>query len=131
MKVEHVAMWTTNIEKLKKFYTKYFNGKSGDKYINEKKHFESYFIEFDNGARLEIMSNEKIKSRAGEIDETQEFIGLAHIAFSVGSKKKVDELTNLLKNEEYKVVSEPRHTGDGYYESCILDPDGNRVEITE
>ncbi|PJI09611.1 MULTISPECIES: VOC family protein [Clostridium] len=129
MKIEHVAMWTTNIEQLKKFYIEYFNGKSGNKYINEKKHFESYFIEFDEDARLEIMSNEKIKSRTS--DGAQEFIGLAHIAFSVGSVKKVDELTDLLKNKGYEVVSGPRRTGDGYYESCILDPDGNRVEITE
>lgn len=129
MRIEHAAVWTVDIERLKDFYIKYFNGKSGNKYINEKKHFESYFIEFDEGARLEIMAKEEVKSKLS--DGAREFIGLAHLAFSVGSVQKVEELTNLLKNEGYEVVSGPRRTGDGYYESCILDPDGNRVEITE
>ena len=129
MKIEHVAIWTKDIEKLKKFYVDYFDGIAGDKYTNTKKHFESYFIEFGSGARLELMQMPTIPSNLN--NTIDQYIGLIHIAISVGSIEKVDKLTDTLKNAGYKVVSEPRYTGDGYYESCILDPDGNRIEITE
>ncbi|MGH4123748.1 MAG: VOC family protein [Clostridium sp.] len=129
MKIEHVAIWTKNIEKSKKFYENYFDGISGDKYINIKKHFESYFIKFESGARLEVMQMPTIPSNLN--DTINQYIGLIHIAISVGSIEKVNRLTETLKNAGYRVVSEPRYTGDGYYESCILDPDGNRIEITE
>lgn len=129
MKIEHVAIWTKDIEKLKKFYVDYFDGIAGDKYTNTKKHFESYFIKFESGARLEVMQMPTIPSNLN--DTINQYIGLIHIAISVGSVEKVDELTDTLRNAGYKVVGEPRYTGDGYYESCILDPDGNRIEITE
>ncbi|WP_315081716.1 VOC family protein [uncultured Clostridium sp.] len=129
MKIEHVAIWTKDIEKLKKFYVDYFDGIAGDKYTNEKKHFESYFIKFESGARLEIMQMPIIPSNLN--DTINQYIGLIHIAISVGSIEKVSKLTETLRNAGYMVVSEPRYTGDGYYESCILDPDGNRIEITE
>lgn len=129
MKIEHVAVWTKDIEKLKKFYVDYFDGIAGDKYTNTKKHFESYFIKFESGARLEIMQMPTIPSNLN--DTINQYIGLIHIAISVGCVEKVNELTDRLRNAGYKVVGEPRHTGDGYYESCILDPDGNRIEITE
>ncbi len=126
MKIEHVAIWTNNLEGMKEFYVNFFQGVAGEKYINEKKQFESYFISFESGARLEIMRNKSLV----EINKEKDFTGYAHLAFSVGSKEKVDELTSTLREKGYKVISGPRTTGDGYYESCIIDPDGNKVEIT-
>lgn len=129
MNIEHVAIWTMDIEKLKDFYVTYFEGVAGDKYINHKKQFESYFIKFDSGARLEVMQMPTIPLNLN--DTINQYIGLIHIAISVGSAEKVNNITNSLRKDGYRVVSEPRYTGDGYYESCILDPDGNRIEITE
>jgi lactoylglutathione lyase len=127
MKIEHAALWTQNLERLKDFYVEFFNGKSNDKYVNPHTHFESYFITFDSGARLEIMQMPSVVINKNEADK--QFIGYAHIAFSTGSRENVDRLTNILRTNGYSVISEPRETGDGYYESVILDPDGNRVEI--
>lgn len=129
MKIEHIAIWTRDIEKLKKFYVDYFDGSAGNKYTNSSKNFESYFISFESGARLEIMQMPSIPLNLN--DTVTQYIGLIHLAISVGSIEKVNKLTNTLMNAGYEVVSKPRHTGDGYYESCILDPDGNRIEITE
>ena len=129
MKIEHVAIWTKDIERLKDFYVTYFDGVAGDKYTNHKKQFESYFIKFDSGARLEVMQMKTIPSNLN--DTINQYIGLIHIAISVGSVEKVDNLTDSLRKAGYRIVSEPRYTGDGYYESCILDSDGNRIEITE
>ncbi|HNR03827.1 MAG TPA: VOC family protein [Bacillota bacterium] len=128
MKIEHIAIWTKDIERLKMFYTNYFDGIAGEKYINPKKSFESYFIKFDSGARLELM--QMSGSPLDSNDTINQHIGLTHIAVSTGSAEKVNSLTDELRKAGYTVVSEPRHTGDGYYESCILDPDGNRLEIT-
>ncbi|MCT4594788.1 MAG: VOC family protein [Anaeromicrobium sp.] len=128
MRIEHVAIWTNNLEKLKDFYVEFFNGTCGEKYINSKKGFQSYFIKFQDGPRLELMEMYSIPSNKNDIEK--QYIGIIHIAFSVGSKVKVDELTERLRSEGYKIVSEPRTTGDGYYESCVLDLDANRVEIT-
>lgn len=129
MKIDHIALWVKDIERMKGFYVKYFDGVAGDKYINPKKQFESYFITFKSGSRLEIMSKIDIK----EFDRvnTEEYYGYAHLAFCFGSKDKVNSLTARLKEDGYQVVGEPRITGDGYYESCVLDPEGNRVEIIE
>lgn len=129
MRIEHIAIWTKDIENLKKFYITYFNGTAGEKYTNSKKCFNSYFIKFDSGARLELMQMPTVPANLN--DTINQYIGLIHIAISVGSIEKVDLLTSTLRNAGFRVVSEPRHTGDGYYESCILDPDGNRIEITE
>lgn len=129
MKLEHVALWTRDLEAMKNFYERFFGGTAGSKYMNPKKKFESYFINFDAGARLEIMKKTDIlfpKDAAG-----QEYIGYTHIAFSVGSREEVDTLTERLRNNGFSVAGEPRVTGDGYYESVVLDPDGNKVEITE
>ena len=129
MKIEHVAIWTKDIERLKDFYVTYFDGVAGDKYTNSKKQFESYFIKFDSGARLEVMQMVTIPPNLN--DTINQYIGLIHIAISVGSVEKVNNLTDSLRKAGYRIVSEPRYTGDGYYESCILDSDGNRIEITE
>lgn len=126
MKIEHIAIWTNKLEEMKQFYEEFLNGISNDKYINPSKNFEAYFIKFADGARLELMKNLSIQDKNSD----KIYSGYTHVAFSVGSKEKVDELTNLLKIKGYKVTSEPRTTGDGYYESCVLDPDGNNVELT-
>lgn len=127
MRIEHIAIWTKNIDLLVEFYTKYFNGKCGTKYNNTKTNFESYFIEFETGARLEIMKMPGVED--GLDNTTTQHTGIIHMAFSVGSVEKVDALTLEMKNKGVKILSEPRRTGDGYYESCIADPDGNRIEI--
>jgi len=127
MIIEHVAIWTRDLENLKHFYCTYFDGRCGEKYSNPVRQFESYFISFASGARLELMQMPSIPLSLNPV-ETQ-FTGLIHLAFSVGSEKDVDRLTDKLRRDGIQVVSAPRRTGDGYYESCILDPDGNRVEI--
>ncbi|WP_430534593.1 VOC family protein [Listeria rocourtiae] len=125
MKIEHVAIWVADIERAKTFYTTYFNGVSNDKYTNVKKGFSSYFISYPIGARLEIMQ------RIDVVDTKENaMLGWAHIAFSVGSKERVDILTKQLQDDGYTLESGPRTTGDGYYESVILDSEGNQIEIT-
>lgn len=126
MKIEHVALWTKDIERMREFYEKYFHATSNKKYCNEKKSFSSYFLSFKDGARLELMHHPQVEySIAGEYP-----MGWAHIAFSVGSEQEVDNLTEQLRQDGYTIYSNPRITGDGYYESGILDPDGNKIEIT-
>ena len=128
MKIEHLAIWVTDLETMKDFYQKYFDLKAGEKYINEKKQFHSYFLSFgDSGARLELMQMPNIKSKT---DQRGLDMGLAHFAISVGSKEKVNDLTERLRKDNFTIASEPRTTGDGYYESVFLDPEGNYVEIT-
>ncbi len=129
MKIEHIAIWVRDIEILKDFYMKYFGASSNNKYTNIKKSFKSYFLSFDNGARLEIMQMPNIKDNNN--DPHDQSFGFIHIAVSVGSKQKVIDLTEKLRTDGYVIVGEPRKTGDGYFESCILDPENNRIEITE
>lgn len=129
MKITHIAIWTNNLENLKGFYLKYFNGKSNKKYKNTEKGFESYFISFDEGVKLELMNRIDISEEKNSVNK--EYIGISHFAFSVGTKKKVKELTEILRKDGYLIIGEPRITGDGFYESVILDPDKNRIEITE
>jgi lactoylglutathione lyase len=126
MKIEHIALWSPDIEALKSFYEKYFGAKAGNKYHNPTKKFTSYFLTFEPGTRLEIMNLPEIEANK----QINKKIGLAHFAISVGSKENVDELTKRLENEGVIVISHPRTTGDGYYESVILDPDDNQIEIT-
>ncbi|MGD6892758.1 VOC family protein [Bacillus mobilis] len=125
MKIEHVAIWVNDLEGMRDFYKQYFGGEENSLYHNPKKHFESYFITFEGGARLELMR------QVGIDDNTRaQTIGYAHIAFSVGSKENVNELTNILREAGYPVLNGPRTTGDGYYESVVSDPEGNQIEIT-
>jgi lactoylglutathione lyase len=128
MHIEHIAIWVKDLEKMRVFYEKYFDGKSNEKYRNDKKGFESYFISFASGARLELMLMPNILERKNDIYE--QFIGLIHFAISVGTKEKVDTLTEIIRNEGFEIIGEPRWTGDGYYESVVLDPEQNRIEIT-
>lgn len=131
MKLEHVAIWTHQLERLKDFYVMYFGGISNEKYVSEKEfkgRFESYFLSFDTGARLELMKLLGVPQ--GDNVNGFESTGLTHIAFSIETPGKLDLLYNRLKEDGIMIVGEPRMTGDGYYETCVLDPDGNRVEIT-
>lgn len=124
MKIHHIAIWTFHLEKLREFYTRYFNGTSNEKYINSQKGFESYFISFESGATLELMS--RIDVQNIPIEENRP--GLTHLAFSFESQEAVLSLTEQLRTKGYHIVGEPRISGDGYFESVILDPDGNRIE---
>lgn len=126
MKIEHIAMYVEDLERVKEFFITYFEAKANDSYHNTKTNFRSYFLTFEDGARLEIMN----KPAMEDPDKTPTRTGFIHIAFSVGSKEKVDKLTEQLKNDGYEVVSGPRTTGDGYYESCIIGIEGNQIEIT-
>ncbi|WP_026490263.1 VOC family protein [Butyrivibrio sp. XBB1001] len=127
MKIEHVAMYVNNLDTVRDFFVKYLGGKSNDGYHNVNTDFRSFFISFDDGARLELMNKPGLVDAEKQLTRT----GYIHIAFSVGSKEKVDELTDRLKNDGFEVVSGPRTTGDGYYESCIVAIEGNQIEITE
>jgi len=129
LRVEHIAIWTNNLERLKEFYVTYFDAQANQKYINASKNFESYFLSFPDGeCRIEIMKRPKLIKM--DCNDEKNYIGLAHLAISVGSKEKVIDLTEKLRRDGYKVLSEARTTGDGYFESVIEDPDGNRIEIT-
>ena len=128
MKISHIAIWSKNIEKLAMFYENYFNAVSSKKYINSEKGFSSYFLSFDSGARLELMQMISVKESINEVGKN--YLGYAHLAISVETKEKVDQLTAELGNDGFTIIDRPRFTGDGYYESVVLDPDGNKVEIT-
>ena len=126
MKIEHVALYVNDLERAKDFFAKYFNAKSNDVYHNQKTDFRSYFLSFDDGARLEIMNKPEMSDLPKDLART----GYVHIAFSVGSRERVDALTAELTADGYEVMSGPRTTGDGYYESCIVAIEGNQIEIT-
>jgi len=127
MKINHIALYVNDLEKIKAFYEKYFNAKPNEMYHNQKTGLKTYFLEFGNECRVEIMTKENLNDIKKEANNT----GYIHIAFCVGSKDKVDELTKQIENDGYKVISQPRTTGDGYYESCVVDPENNQIEIVE
>ena len=126
MKIEHIALYVEDLEGARKFFIKYLGAKSNEGYHNPRTDFRSYFLSFEDGARLEIMQRPEMVNLPKEAART----GYAHIAFSVGSREKVDALTAELKADGYEVVSGSRITGDGYYESCIVAMEGNQIEIT-
>ena len=127
MRIEHIAMYVTDLEKAKDFFVRYFNAVANEGYHNKATDFRSYFLSFDDGARLEIMTRPQMTMVEKALDRT----GYVHIAFRLESKQAVDELTQRLREDGYPVVSEPRITGDGYYESCITGIEDNQIEITE
>jgi len=128
MKIEHLAIWVDNLETMRQFYLKYFDFTSGEKYTNEKKGFTAYFLMFGDGkTRLELMNRKDI---IHEPNKRGFMKGIAHFAISVGDKEAVNRLTERLRADNYTIESEPRTTGDGYYESVVLDPEGNYVEIS-
>ncbi len=127
MKIEHIAIWTYNLEGMRNFYMHYFDVSSTEAYINHSKEFRSYFLTFHGDCRLELMEMPNIPKSKN--DPMKQYSGIIHFAIQVGSVRKVTELTEELRNDGFKVISEPRITGDGFFESAILDPEGNRVEI--
>ncbi|MEI9921585.1 MAG: VOC family protein [Bacteroidota bacterium] len=128
MKIEHLAIWVDDLDKMRQFYFKYFGATSDAKYTNDKKGFSSYFLTIGEGeARLELMNSTHVDDEPRKRGFMK---GIAHFAISVGSKEAVNKLTDRLRGDEYTIESEPRTTGDGYYESVVLDPEGNYVEIT-
>lgn len=129
MTLEHVAIWTENLEKLKDYYTKYFDGISNEKYINEKTRFQSFFLTFKSGARLEIMFMPNIPANKNDTIDAQHK-GIIHLAFGVDTIEEVEEKAKQLQTDGFKILSGPRKTGDGYYEFETLDPDNNRLEVT-
>jgi lactoylglutathione lyase len=127
MRIDHVAIWTTDLGRCKHFYTAYFGATAGPNYVNPAKGFESCFLSFDGGAHLEAMTTTSLS--LGELPPGAQRLGLTHLAISVGSERNVDELTRRLRSDGITIVDGPRRTGDGYYESVVVDPDGNRIEI--
>lgn len=126
MRIEHIALYVRDLEQSRSFFLKYFGAVSNDGYHNPRTDFRSYFLSFSDGTRLELMTRPGLR----EVDAPADRFGYAHIAFSVGSKEKVDALTARMKADGFSVVSGPRTTGDGYYESCVIDSEGNLIEIT-
>ncbi|HEU4600349.1 MAG TPA: VOC family protein [Steroidobacteraceae bacterium] len=126
MRIHHLAVWCSDIERTRAFYETYFGAVANAKYHNPRKQFESYFLSFEGAVRLELMQRPDIADRTTEAQS----IGYAHIAMSVGSEDRVDELTQRMIADGVRCTDGPRRTGDGYYESVVLDPDGNRIEIT-
>ncbi|HAX92960.1 MAG TPA: glyoxalase/bleomycin resistance/extradiol dioxygenase family protein [Bacteroidales bacterium] len=124
MHIDHVAIWTEELEREKEFFLKYFDCSAGKRYVNPLKRFSSCFITFSGGARIELMKKDEITCiRKGET------IGITHLAINVGSREKVDSMTALLETDGFTIKGRPRVTGDGYYESVILDPEGNVIEL--
>ena len=127
MRIEHISLWVRDLETVKIFYCTYFQAVSNQKYANEHTGFSSYFLSFGKDkTRIELMNRADISETSGK----NRVFGLAHFAFSVGSKEAVNALTERLRADDYTIAGEPRTTGDGYYESVVLDPEGNLVEIT-
>ena len=128
MQIEHLALWVRDLEGMRDFYLKYFDTTSGEKYVNPAKQFTAYFILFGEGkTRLELMTRPDITA----VDGKRGFnMGLAHFTISVGGKDQVNALTERLRQDSYTIFGEPRTTGDGYYESVVLDPEGNFLEIS-
>jgi len=125
MRIDHIAVYVLDLEKSKEYFEEYFSGKSNDLYHNPKTGLKTYFLSFKSGCRLEIMTKPGITI----VDNSKENMGYLHLAFSMEDRGSVDALTDRIRKDGYAVLSEPRITGDGYYESCVSDPDGNRVEI--
>jgi len=124
LRIEHVGIWVRDIDTVAAFYVKYFDARVGALYQNPRKGFESRFLEFDSGARLELMTRNDVNQRS-----TVEQLGLAHVALTVGGEARVDALAARFVADGLPPDSGPRRTGDGYYECVVRDPEGNRVEI--
>ena len=128
VRIEHLALWTDDVERLADFYQSCFGGTAGPRYRSPDKGFESRFVSFAGGARLELMRTTTLTP--APVPRGAQRMGLTHVALAVGSEAEVDQLTSRLRTDGYEVLDGPRRTGDGYYESVVLDPDGNRLELT-
>lgn len=124
MKIDHIALWVHNLEQMRQFYCHYFDMQSGEKYVNPQNQFSSYFLSHKSGTKIELMHQSHIKEK-----KLLNKFGWAHLAFSVGDKDAVDKLTQRFRQDGITVVGQPRTTGDGYYESVIEDPEGNKIEL--
>jgi lactoylglutathione lyase len=129
MVIDHVAIWTPHLEQMKDFYVKYFNGKANEKYSNRERHFESYFVTFESGTRLELMNMPGIPENLNDPVEKQ-YQGIIHLAFGSENMDMVNEKLAELKKAGFKILKGPRRTGDGYYEFETLDQDNNRIEVS-
>lgn len=129
MIIEHLAIWTQNLEALKDYYVQYFGAQPNDKYTNVQKQFQSYFLSFTSGARLELMSRPDIPANVND-PVTAQYLGLIHFAFGVDTMAEVDQKVEELRAAGFPILSGPRKTGDGYYEFETLDPDNNRIEVS-
>ena len=127
MKIEHLAIWTRDLEGMRNFYTHYFDAVSGSCYYNHSKEFKSYFLSFGSDCRLELMEMHTVSTNKN--DYKKHHTGIAHFAFKVGSRERVDEITEILHQDGFEIISMGRMTGDGYYESAVYDPEKNRIEI--
>jgi lactoylglutathione lyase len=129
MVIDHIAIWTNQLERLRDYYVKYFNGRANEKYLNKENHFESYFVAFDSGARLELM---KMPGIPGKLNDSigKQFQGIIHLSFGMENMDMVNLKLNELTRDGYKILRGPRKTGDGYYEFETLDPDNNRIEVS-
>lgn len=127
MKIEHLAIWTRDLEGMRNFYTHYFDAVSGSCYFNHSKEFRSYFLSFGSDCRLELMEMPAVAGNKN--DHHKHYFGMTHFAFKVGSREKVDLLTETLRTDGFEIISTGRMTGDGYYESSVYDPEKNRIEI--
>jgi lactoylglutathione lyase len=128
IRIDHVGLWCDDLDEMTRFYVRYFGASAGPRYHNPAKGFESVFLHFASGARLELMRTttlEPLRPVPG-----QERMGLTHLALAVGSEAQVALLTTQLVEDGYELIDGPRRTGDGYCESVVLDPEGNRVDIT-
>lgn len=124
--LNHIGLFVKDIESSRSFFEHYFGAKSGEMYHNPHKSFTSYMLHFGDGAKIEIMS----KPALSESDDRSSRLGYAHLSISVGSKNEVDAITRRLVEDGYTHVDGPRTTGDGFYESAVLDSEGNTIEIT-
>lgn len=125
MKIDHIAVYVTNLELMRDFYKTYFEAESGEGYHNPKTGLKTYFLSFKGKARLELMCRPEAASRLNE----PYALGYTHLSFQLESREHVNTLTNRLEANGFTVLSQPRVTGDGYYESCVLDPENNQIEL--
>lgn len=124
MKIEHIGLWVRELEEMKQFYCTYFQATANDIYHNPSKGFSSYFLTFESGARLELMMRSDITNGSDNV------YGFTHLAMSLGSQSAVDDLLTKLIKAGCTHIDGPRITGDGYYEAVVMDPEGNRIELT-
>jgi lactoylglutathione lyase len=127
MIIEHVAIWTNRLEEMRDFYVRFFEGVSNEKYINRERGYQSYFISFSTGARLELMQMEGIPENRN--DTIAQHLGIIHLAFGVDTIEQVESKAEQLRKAGFRILKGPRRTGDGYYEFEALDPDNNRFEV--
>jgi lactoylglutathione lyase len=129
MYIDHIAIWTSQLEKLKDYYVRYFDGRANEKYLNKEKHFESYFVSFGSGTRIELMQMPGIPENLNDPVQKQ-YLGLIHLSFGMENMESVNVKANELKKDGFKILRGPRKTGDGYWEFETLDPDNNRIEVS-